>query len=103
MTDLVRYQAAALDRRTARAAARLQTQTSLELARVRAIETIECAKVEAIDAVASLAIIAGAHISVVEAMECARSPHAAARLKLLADGGTFALAGRVDRLNRVLQ
>ncbi len=82
---------------------RLEARTSLEVARVRAAEAVEAAKVEAIGLVSTVALMETAHLSAAEAVLVQRTPHAAGRLRHVADTGTIAMAQVVARLDRSLR
>lgn len=105
--DLERVaQGAALSRREERGAsrdlARLERRAALGIAETRALEAVECAKVEAIGAVGAVALSETACLSLHEAAYVARDPHAAARLSVVADEATVAIAARLQRFGRSL-
>lgn len=91
------------DRWSMRALERVQRATSLETSRVRSIEDVEIAKVEAISAITTAALIETASISAAEAATYQRAPHAAARLRLIADSGAGAMAEVIMHVNRTLR
>jgi hypothetical protein len=79
--------------------ARLERELSRELATVQArgelLAAREAAKVEAIAEVAEHALMATSHISSLEAMLVARTPHAEGRLRHVADAACASMANVV--------
>jgi hypothetical protein len=86
------------------ATTRIERQASREVARAQAHGVVlaarESAKVEAIASVTEAALVATSHVSAVEALLVARTPHAEARLRHIADGGCAAMASVVMRMGR---
>jgi hypothetical protein len=91
------------ERRVAKERERIQTSTAIEVSRVRAIEAVEAAKAEAIGAVATVGLIEVSNLSATEAALFERTPHAAPRLKLVADSASAGIAQVVTSMNRSLR
>jgi hypothetical protein len=81
----------------------LQVGAALDVAHVRAAEAVECAKIEAIGSVSAIALMEVSHLSMAEAVLIDRTPHAAGRLRHVADTGTIAMAEVVGRMSRGLR
>lgn len=93
----------ALDRRSTRAIEHTAAGASLEIARTRAVEAVACARVEALSAVTAAALVEVANLSAVEAAMFERAPHAAGRLRFVADSGASAIAAVVAATGRDLR
>lgn len=78
---------------------RTERQVSREIARYRAygraVSAREVAKVEAVAQVTEAALLATSHVSAVEELLVARTPHAEARLRHIADVGCAGMASIV--------
>ncbi len=77
----------------------VERQITKEVTRAKAygvaVSTRDIAKVEAVANVTEAALLATSHISAVEALLIARTPHAEDRLRHIADAGTAGLANIV--------
>jgi hypothetical protein len=81
-------------------------RTSRDLAQIRASRSVvaarEAARVETIAEVTEVALAATTRISAIEALLVARTPHAEARLRHVADAGVAGMASVVLGLERRL-
>lgn len=78
---------------------KIERQVSREITQVKARNAIAAAhhigRVEAIAQVTEAALMATSHVSAVEALLVARTPHAEARLRHIADAGCAGMANVV--------
>ena len=82
----------------------VQRRAGREIARSQAygaaVSAREAAKIEAIADVTEAALLATSHVSAVEALLIARTPHAEARLRHIADAGCTGMASVVLGMGR---
>ncbi len=103
MTNIDRYQPGALSRSAgqsrwvSKALNRLDGNTELGLARVEATAELEAVKCDAVSFVVSRAMHNVTLISTLEVQLAQACPHASARLALIADMGSLALADLVQQ------
>lgn len=85
---------------------RIERGMSRELERVRAGKVIaaarEEAKIEVLAQTTESALLAASHVAAVEALLVARTPHAEARLRHIADAGTIGMTEVVIKAGRRL-
>jgi hypothetical protein len=67
----------------------------------QAVAAQEMAKIDAIADVTEAALVATSHVSVMEALLVARTPHAEGRLRHIADAGTAGMANVVLGMGRL--
>jgi len=83
---------------------KVKRQVSQEILRAQAggavVSAHEAAKVEAIARVTEAALLATSHVSAIEALLVARTPHAEGRLRHIADAGCTGMAGVVLGIGR---
>lgn len=83
---------------------RIERQASKEIAVAMARGAVsaarETAKIEALEAVTETALLAASHLSSLEGLLVARTPHAEARLRHIADAGVAGIADVVLRAGR---
>lgn len=92
-----------LDRRTARVLDQAAADATIEMAHVRSLEAVQTAKVEALGAITAAALTEVANVSAIEAAMFERAPHAAGRLRFLADTGASTIAGVVAATGRAIR
>jgi hypothetical protein len=82
----------------------IDRQASREISRARTygsvVSATEVAKLEAVAEVTEAALLATSHVSAMEALLVARTPHAEARLRHIADAGCAGMAAIVFETGR---
>ena len=85
---------------------RIERSTGRQLDRIQAGKMVsaarENAKVEVMAEVTETALLAASHVAALEALLVARTPHAEARLRHIADAGTIGMTETVIKAGRRL-